>query len=64
MMAETFVLMIIYFGAGKYAQFDVERFQDMAECTAAKAAIVEQYADSWTPIDPRHITCREVAAHG
>lgn len=59
-MSKALVLMIIYFGTGKYAQFDTERFDDMAQCSAAKAAIVSQYADTWSRINADDIACVEV----
>ncbi|MDW9762193.1 hypothetical protein GOB02_21895 [Sinorhizobium meliloti] len=59
-MTEAFTIMIIWFGSGQYAQFDAERYNDLSECQAAKAAIVEQYAETWSPIDPTDIVCRQV----
>ncbi|MDW9808618.1 hypothetical protein GOA93_06175 [Sinorhizobium meliloti] len=59
-MTEAFAIMIIWFGSGKYAQFDAERYNSMAECQAAKKVIASQYADTWSPIDPNDIVCREV----
>lgn len=59
-MTEAFTIMIIWFGAGKYAQFDIQRFENMAECQSAKMAIVSEYADSWSPISSEDIRCREV----
>lgn len=35
-MTEAFAIMLIWFGSGKYAQFDAERYNSMAECQAAK----------------------------
>ncbi|MCK3783497.1 hypothetical protein J3S91_07150 [Sinorhizobium meliloti] len=52
--------MIIYFGNGKYAQFDTERYDDMDQCLAAKSVIVEKYEGSWTPLSEEEITCLEV----
>lgn len=57
---KVFVILIIYFGSGKYAQFDVERFNSVEECRAARAAIIAQYAETWTPINGEDAICREV----
>jgi len=56
----TFAIMIIYFGSGHLAQFDTERYTDMAECQAARNVIIQEYADTWSPIPPEDIICREV----
>jgi hypothetical protein len=57
-------IMIIWFGVGQYAHFDVERFNTLAECEAAKVVLVEYADESWSrgSLDADRIECREVSA--
>lgn len=54
-------IMVIWFGIGTVARFDVERFDTLAECEAAKAAIAENYNGGWDGFIPAaNIRCIEV----
>lgn len=53
------VLMLIYFGYGKYAQFDALKFDDMAQCEAARALVIQTYAPTWSGPRAGDIVCRE-----
>jgi len=59
-MTEAFVVMVIWFGAGKYAQFDTLKFDNIEQCVAARSAIVTEFADTWYPINAKDIACIEV----
>ncbi len=59
---KTFAIMIIWFGAGKYAQFDVEKFDTVVECEAAKDVMLKHTESRWTIGGPGadDVSCREV----
>lgn len=61
-MSETIAIMIIWFGTGYYTQFDIERFDSLGECEAAKTEILDYASGVWgtRPNDDGDIVCREV----
>ena len=63
---KSFAIMIIWFGSGQYAQFDVERFDTFEECRAASSTIFERAGQSWGISRPRpsEITCHKISIDG
>ncbi|QSY98589.1 hypothetical protein J2J97_32310 (plasmid) [Rhizobium bangladeshense] len=56
-MTHIIAVMIIYFGAGKYSQFDSARYDSVNECLAARAAIIRQYEGAWSGPSSSEIVC-------
>lgn len=54
-------VMFVWFGQGSTQQFDVERFETLAECEASRNMLIELSKGRWYEEQvPRGVTCREL----
>jgi hypothetical protein len=57
---KSFVLLVVWLGASTTQTISVTRLETMAECQAAKQALVTAYAENWFPLRSDEVRCVEV----